>query len=125
MEDLKCCEVCGKNYAEEHHIIFKSQAPWMAKIKINLMYLCNEHHRGNNSPHRNKKIDIKYKLELQKKLFEMFNDKDYYTEKEIQEKLWTTSSEVRKITKKLMLYKEGYKSLDIVIRCMGGMLYGC
>lgn len=121
---MEYCEECGRVQPELHHVIFRSQAPYMANIKINFKYLCGDCHRGNNGPHRNKKENLKYKLELQKNLFELFGDKEYYTEKEIQEKLWTTSSEARKITKKLMWYKEGYRGLDIVIRCMGGMLYG-
>ena len=86
------------------------------------MYLCPDHHRGNDSPHMNKEIDFKYKYELQTKLFKLF-DKAYYTEKEIKENLETTSSEVRKITKKLKLYKEGYERVDLVARLMEGRIY--
>lgn len=121
---MKYCEECGRLHPELHHIIFRSQASYMANIKINFKYLCPEHHRGNNSPHMNRKKCMEYKLELQKKLFALFSDKEHYTEKEIQEKLETTSSEVKKICKKMMLYKEGYKASDITLRCMGGMMYG-
>lgn len=122
MSNYRYCEECGSSITELHHTIFKSQASYMANIKINFMYLCPEHHRGNNSPHGDRKVNIKYKLELQKKLFELF-DKDYFTEKEIKEKLETTSSEARKITKKLKLYKEGYERVELITRLMGGMLY--
>lgn len=122
VEEYKCCKECNKNVTELHHIVFRSQAPYMANIKINFMYLCPEHHRGNESPHMNKEIDFKYKFELQTKLFKLFS-KAYYTEKEIKDALWTTSSEARKITKKLKLYKEGYERVDIVSRLMGGRIY--
>lgn len=122
MEEYKCCEECNKNITELHHIVFRSQASYMANIKINFKYLCSEDHRGNNGPHMNKNVDFKYKYELQTKLFEMFN-KPYYTEKEIKDLLETTSSEVRKIVKKLKLYKEGYERVDLVARLMGGRIY--
>lgn len=116
------CEECGKAYPELHHIIFRSQASYMANIKINFKYLCSEEHRGNYGPHMSKKKNLQYKLELQKKLFKLF-DKDYFTEKEIQQKLETTSSQARKITKKLKLFSEGYERVELVTRLMGGMLY--
>lgn len=122
MEEYKCCERCNRTVTELHHIVYRSQALYMANIKLNFMYLCPEHHRGNESPHMDKEIDFKYKYEMQEKLFQLF-DKKYFTEKEIKELLETTSTEVKKITKKLPLYKEGYERLDIVIRLMGGRLY--
>lgn len=128
MEDYKYCEECLKNDiwkpAELHHIILKSKAKYMSNIKINFKYLCPEHHRlGKNSPHMNREVDLRYKLQLQKDMFSLFEDKEYWTEREIRDKLQTTNSEAKKITKKLLLHKEGYKALDIVIRLMGGMLY--
>lgn len=120
---MEYCEECGRNIVELHHIIFKSQASYLANIKINFKYLCEEHHRGNKGPHRNKEKDLEYKFELQKKLFELF-DRDYYSEKEIKELLETTPSEAAKITKKLRVYKEGYERVDIICRLMGGRLYG-
>lgn len=117
------CEECQKNIVELHHVIFKSQAAYMKNIKINFKYLCPECHRGNNGPHMNKKRNVQYKMELQKKLFELFGDKEYFTEKEIQQLLETTSSEAAKITKKLKHFKEGYEKVELIIRLMGGMLY--
>ena len=123
MEEYKCCEHCNKNIVELHHIVFRSQAPYMANIKINFKYLCPEDHRGNDGPHMNRKTDFKYKYELQTKLFRFFS-KQYYAEKEIRDLLETTSSEAGKIVKKLKLYKEGYERVDIVCRLMGGRIYG-
>jgi len=119
---MKYCEVCGRNQVELHHIVFRSQASYMANIKVNFKYLCAEHHRGNEGPHSNRKIDFEYKYQLQKKLFELF-EKDYYKENEIKELLETTASEAKKITKKLKVYKEGYERLDIICRLMGGRIY--
>lgn len=128
LEERKLCEECIKkgiwSAAEIHHIVKRSQASYLTNIKINFKYLCPEHHRlGKDSPHMNKETDFKYKYELQTKLFSLFS-KDFYTEKEIKEKLETTSSEVRKIVKKLKVYKEGYDRVELVVRLMGGRFYG-
>lgn len=120
----KCCEVCGSPYwVEEHHIVFRSKASYMANISLNLKYLCNECHRGNRGPHLCRKVDEKYKFELQTKLFEIFN-KDYYSEEEIRDLLKTNDIEVRKIVKKLSRCTEGYERLSLVMRLMGGNIYG-
>lgn len=118
----KSCSVCGRPYSELHHIVFRSQAPYMREVKINHKYLCSEHHRGNNSPHRNKEIDVKYKKELQKKLFELFS-KEYYTVEEISEILGVTELGAYRIVKTLKVYEKGYERVDLVIRMMGGMMY--
>jgi hypothetical protein len=120
---MEYCEECGRNQVELHHIIFKSQAPYMINVKINFMYLCNEHHTGTEGVHRNKEKNIEYKLKLQKKLFELF-DRDYYTERDIQQLLTINLKLAREITKKLKLYEEGYERVDIICRLMGGRLYG-
>lgn len=123
IKEIHYCEACGTCYKSElHHIIFKSESSLMRNISINFKYLCEEHHRGDGGPHKNRYVNLTYKLELQDKLFELFN-KDYYSEKEIQEKLKTTSSTARKICKKLMLHKDGYDKTDLIRRLMGGMLY--
>lgn len=122
MEEYKYCEECNRNITELHHIVFRSQAPYMANVKINFKYLCPEDHRGNDGPHMNRETDFKYKYELQTKLFEMFN-KPYHTESEIKEKLEITAKEARKIVKKLPLYEEGYERIDLVARLMGGRIY--
>lgn len=118
---MKYCEICGK-IAEEHHVVFRSQAKYMVNVKINTRDLCNVHHRGNEGPHLNRKTDLKYKLELQKKLFEIFS-KPFYTEKEIQEILDISESETKSIVKTLIRHKEGYERTGLVIRCMGDRLY--
>lgn len=122
------CEECMKENknstykVELHHVAFKSESPILKNIQINFKYLCNEHHQGENGPHKNRYVDLTYKLELQNKLFELF-DKDFYREEEIQQKLETTSSTARKICKKLMVHKDGYDKTELIKRLMGGMLY--
>lgn len=124
MEEYKYCTECGCNVTELHYIILRSKASYMANIKVNFKYLCPEHHRGNAGPHHNRDKDLEYKLQLQKDMFSLFEDKDYWTDIEIKDKLKCTSSEVKKITKKLRLYKEGYDKFQLIQRLMGGMLYG-
>lgn len=118
MHDEKCI-VCGKA-GEKHHIIFKSEGG--LDIPMNYVYLCAEHHRGKNSPHRNKKIDIGYKLEFQKKLHKTLI-KDYYSMDELMKLLLLNPSQARTICKKFKLYKEGYKKEDMIKRLMGGKIY--
>nr|WP_272509117.1 hypothetical protein [Clostridium ganghwense] len=105
-----------------HHIVFRSQAPYMKEVKLNHKYLCIEHHRGNSSPHRNREIDLKYKKELQKKLLDLF-PKAYYTVEEIGELLGISELGTYRIVKTLKLHEEGYERVDLVIRMMGGMMY--
>lgn len=118
--DYQLCERCGRNSGIEiHHIIFRSHLKAMANIKINFKYLCSECHRNSNvSPHRNREVDLQYKRELQEKLIKLFTE-EYYTEVKIRKKLDTTQTEVRKLVSKLNVYKEGYKSQDLIFRMMG------
>jgi hypothetical protein len=118
--DYKCCEVCGKNVVERHHIIFRSQGG--LDFPLNYKYLCLEHHKENKGPHRNKKIDLEYKLELQVKLKNIL-DKDYYTENELIKILELNRTQAHKICRKFPLYKEGYKKEDIIRRLLGGKVY--
>lgn len=120
---MKYCEVCGNPNAEVHHIIFRSEASYLANVSINYKYLCSRCHRGKNGPHINADIDLKYKRELQDKLFSLFSRKVYYSEEEIKKRLILSSSEVIRIFKDLKKYKEGYKKEEIISICMGGRLY--
>lgn len=120
---MKYCEICGRA-AEEHHIVFRSQASYMVEVELNKKYLCPEHHRGNDSPHGDRKIDVKYKLELQSKLFEIFS-KEYYKASEIKELLGLSDVDLYKFIKTLNpVGDKGFKRFDVVLRCMGDKLYG-
>jgi len=120
--EIYYCEVCGMPYAERHHVIYKSESILLKEIDLNFKYLCAEHHKGNNGPHKNRYVDLTYKLEVQDKLFQLFS-KEFYTEKEIQHNLKTTPSTARKICKKLKIYKDGYNSRELIQRLMGNRLY--
>lgn len=111
--------VCGKT-GEKHHVIFKCEGG--LDFPLNYIYLCAEHHRGKNSPHRNKKINLIYKLGFQNKLNSILV-KNYYSMYELINILSLNPSQARNICKKFKLYKEGYKREDIIKRLMGGKFY--
>lgn len=113
------CEICGAK-ADIHHIVHKHEGGY--DIDLNYKYLCNYHHRGKNGPHNCIETDIKYKLQMQKKLFKLL-PKNYYTEKELLDLLGITNSSLKKLLKKLKLYKEGYSKNEIIENLMGGKLY--
>lgn len=122
MEDHKCCEVCGRPYSELHHVVYRSQGKYMEHIPINFKYLCHKHHRGNESPHRCKNIDLQYKKSMQDKLKTMFS-KDYYTLDEIKEILGVSTKIAERIVKTLPLNKEGYENNKLIFRMMGDRFY--
>ena len=113
------CEVCGE-IADIHHIVFRSQGGF--DIEINYKYLCPKHHRGKDGPHRCLETDIKYKIELQDKLYNIL-EKEYYTARELGAILNIPSNTLKRITKNIKLYKEGYKKDDIILTLMGNKLY--
>lgn len=113
------CAVCDKE-GERHHIVYKSQGG--LDFPLNYVYLCAEHHRGVNGPHKNRKIDLKYKIEMQKKIEQILTD-DFYKLKDFMELLHINKRQAKLITKDFKLYKEGYRKKDIIRRIMGGKLY--
>lgn len=113
------CVVCGKA-GERHHIVYKSEDG--IDFPLNYIYLCSEHHRGKSGPHRNKKIDLTYKLQFQKKLLNILK-KEYYSLEELARLLEMNTSHAKTIFKDFRLYKEGYKTSEIIKRLMGGKLY--
>ena len=73
---MELCEFPGcKKPGQLHHIVFRSQGG--LNIPTNYKYLCVDHHTGNDSPHKNKAIDLQYKLEQQEKLFKIFSESSY------------------------------------------------
>lgn len=113
------CEICGKQ-ADKHHIVYRSQGG--VDFPINFRYLCSEHHRGKNGPHKNRRLDLEYKLEMQKNLEELLY-KEYYTIEELSFLLEINKGMLKKLLKDYKLYKEGYKRADIIYRLMGKKLY--
>lgn len=113
------CEICNKK-ADIHHIIHRSEGG--LDIELNYKYLCEEHHRGKNGPHHSIETDIKYKIELQNNLYEILQ-KPFYSLKEIGTLLNVSLNVLKRITKNIKLYKEGYKKEDIILVIMCGTLY--
>lgn len=113
------CEICGAK-ADIHHIIHKSEGGF--EFDFNYKYLCPSHHRGELGPHHSKSIDLRYKLELQKKLYDILPN-IYYTQKELLDILKIRSCSLRRLLKNIPLYKEGYLNVDIIKSLMGGKIY--
>jgi len=116
---LFSCEICNKK-ADIHHIVHRSEGG--LDIELNYKYLCEKHHRGKDGPHHSIETDIQYKLELQDKLYSLL-PKEYYTFKELGQILDISINALKRITKNIKLYKEGYKKQTIILTIMGGTLY--
>lgn len=113
------CIICGKK-GDKHHIIHKCENG--LDTPLNIVYLCPEHHRGPHGVHNNKEFDLELKLELQRRLEEMFPDR-YYSLDEIREKTQLRYSQMRKFEKSCRLYKYGYNRNDIIYFLMGGNIF--
>lgn len=113
------CEICGDK-GDVHHIVHTSEGG--LDIKLNYMYLCGYHHRGENGPHKNPYTDLKYKLQLQNKYYEILN-KDYYAKKELISKLDISINAFKKLTQNLTNHKNGYDKTSIIKTLMGGKIY--
>lgn len=121
------CVVCNNPYSESHHIVFRKQQPAMINCSFNKIRLCAVCHKGDNGPHLNRDIDLKYKRELQRKLEELFSSKNCYTEDEVKKILNIPQKDAYKLVKPLLTIiegdKAGYKAEDIIRQAMGGKLY--
>lgn len=113
------CEICGKE-ADVHHIVHKSAGG--LDFDLNYKYLCPQHHRGKDGPHRDKFVDLNYKLEMQNKLTSLFT-KRYYSLDDLSYLLKINRNSLKRLTKKLKLYKEGYLSEDVIFELMGRQIY--
>ncbi len=113
------CEICN-NKADIHHIVHRSEGG--LDIAINYKYLCEEHHRGKDGPHNCLETDLKYKIELQNKLYKLL-PKAFYPFKDLLHLLNLSTNTLKKITKELKLYKEGYKKEEVILFLMGGKSY--
>lgn len=115
------CEVCGSPYIERHHIVFRSQGG--LDFELNLKDLCVEDHKGNKSPHKDRRTDLKYKRELQEKLFNIFTEGEYSIP-EISEAIGCKQKDVERRFKTVLLNHSGYYDSETVVRVlMGGRLY--
>lgn len=113
------CEICHKK-ADIHHIVHRHEGGF--DIEINYKFLCDEHHRGKNGPHQCLETDLKYKLKMQQRLYSLLNKK-FYNFREIGQTLNAPFNTVKRLTKNIKLYKEGYRKEDIIFRLMGNVYY--
>lgn len=113
------CEVCGKK-AEIHHVVNKCQGG--IDFHLNYKYLCAEHHRGKFGPHKDWRLDMQYKIEMQESL-EKILYKDFYNLEELEELLSLNKNKMKRLIKNNKLYKEGYKKEDIIFVLMGKKRY--
>ena len=63
--DSKECLVCGSPYVEDHHIFFGPLRKVAEKYGLKV-WLCPEHHKGNDGPHLNRAFDIALKKAAQR-----------------------------------------------------------
>lgn len=104
---------------ERHHIVFRSQGG--LDFRLNIKRLTPEQHRGKNGPHMNRETDLKYKRELQEKLYELLPD-EYYTYQELRKIIGLKKSQEKHF--KAVPKKAGVmKKEDVIRRLMGGRLY--
>jgi len=112
---LLICEVCGKP-ADKHHIVYKSQGG--IEFPLNFRYLCSQHHRGEMGPHKNRGLDLEYKLNMQRQLQELLI-KEFYYPLELELLLNINKGMIERLFKTCKLYACGYRKEDIVFRLMG------
>lgn len=113
------CIICGKP-GDKHHVIHKAEGG--LETPLNYIYLCPEHHRGSRGPHRDLETDLKFKLDMQKNLEEIFSEK-FYTAMEIRKITQLSNSSMKQFMKSNPLHKEGYERNDIIYFLMGGNIY--
>ena len=113
------CEICGK-LADKHHIVYKSKGG--IEFPLNIRYLCSEHHRGTNGPHKNRKLDLEYKLDMQRKLQEVLI-KEVYPIEELVPLLNINKGMIKRLLKEYNLDDKGFRKSDIIFRLMGRKKY--
>jgi len=109
------CEVCGKP-ADKHHIVYKSQGG--IEFPLNFRYLCSKHHRGEMGPHKNRRLDLEYKLNMQRQLEEILIN-EFYPIEELELLLNINKGIIKRLFTKYKLNDKGFKKKDIIFRLMG------
>lgn len=113
------CEICGRE-ADKHHVVHRCEGG--LDFPLNFKYLCKEHHRGRKGPHKDRNIDIQYKVELQNKLQSIL-EKEYYFIDDLEFLLDIKDRILKRLLKDCRLYKEGYRASDIIFKLMGSSVY--
>ncbi|WP_243122776.1 HNH endonuclease signature motif containing protein [Haloimpatiens lingqiaonensis] len=116
---MKSCVVCGKA-GERHHIVFKNSGGF--DFPLNFIYLCSEHHRGKNGPHKNRIVDLNYKISMQNELFNRLSE-EYYAINDIVKILEINPRQAKVLVNDLAKYNKGYKTEDVIKKLMGGKFY--
>lgn len=110
------------NGNQMHHIVFRSQGG--LDFPLNLIGLTPLEHTGAGGPHRNRKTDLIYKIDLQNRLYEIFRD-EKYTIEEIAKKLGRPNA-IKYFTRNFKAVPSAagvYQKEDIIRRLMGGKIY--
>lgn len=68
---LRVCMLCGSPYVEWHHVFFGRNKDNSTKYGL-VVPLCPGHHRGNESPHMDRDIDLMLKAKGQKAFEEIY-----------------------------------------------------
>jgi len=113
------CEICGKP-ADKHHIVYKSQGG--IEFPLNFRYLCALHHRGNMGPHKNRTLDLEYKLKMQKDLENILIEEFYHIE-ELVPLLHINKGIIERLFKQCKQNDKGFRKVDIIFRLMGRKKY--
>lgn len=77
LQHEKECYLCGRmTDLEEHHVIFgnpnrKNSEKYGLKV-----WLCAEHHRGNEGPHHRRDVDVALKIMAQTAFEARYGDRD-------------------------------------------------
>lgn len=113
------CEVCGSP-ADKHHIVYKSQGG--IEFPLNFRYLCTLHHRGSTGPHKNRKLDLEYKIDMQRKL-ENILIKETYSIEELETLLKINKGMIKRLFKDYKINDKGFRKADIIFKLMGRKKY--
>ena len=80
VDSLEYCFVCGKPYPHKHEVFF-GEKQRKHSIKYGMVLpLCYEHHEGNDGPHRNREIDLRYKKKAQAIWENTYGDREKFIE---------------------------------------------
>lgn len=113
------CEVCG-NPADKHHIVYKSNGG--IEFPLNFRYLCSKHHRGKFGPHKNRRLDLEYKLNMQRKLGDILIN-EFYKIEELVTLLNINKGVIIRLFKQYKLDDKGFRKVDIIFKLMGSKKY--
>lgn len=113
------CEICGEP-ADKHHIVYKSQGG--IEFPLNFRYLCSEHHRGASGPHKNRRLDLEYKINMQKELQDILI-KEFYSIEELVPLLSINKGMIKRLFKEYKISDKGLRNSDIIFRLMGRKKY--